>query len=359
MRVKDQARMMRRIGTSGLIGFGESYLAGEWDTDDLAAVIAVFASSVGTLVPRPLQAMRRAYLAAQPGTDRATTAHARTNARRHYDLSNDLFAAFLDETMTYSAALFDDPSSARWDGLAPAQRRKSDRLLDRAGVGPGTHLLEIGTGWGDLAIRAARRGARVDSVTLSAQQLQYAQDRVTAEGLSDQVHLALADYRQLSGSYDAIVSVEMVEAVGLEFLPAYFATLGRCLAPGGRVALQAITMPHQRALATQDTYTWIHKYIFPGGAIPSTRMLTAHGASAGLQVVDDLAMGASYAATLRLWAARFTEQADQVAALGFDDIFQRMWTFYLRYCQGGFDAGYLNVHQVTYQHTGHRSGRTP
>ncbi|MBB2891572.1 SAM-dependent methyltransferase [Flexivirga oryzae] len=352
LRVHDLPSMMRRLATSGLIGFGESYVAGEWEANDLAAVIAVFARAVDKLVPSPLQHLRRLLLAAHPSADRPTSAQSPGNVHRHYDLSNELFAAFLDETMTYSAALFDHPTDAVWGDLAPAQLRKMDRLLDQAGVGPGTRLLEIGTGWGALAARAADRGAFVESVTLSSEQLDHARRRIADAGLSDRVRVRLADYRELTGSFDAIVSVEMIEAVGLEFLPAYFDTLHRCLAPGGRIALQAITMPHHRAITTQRTYTWIHKYIFPGGAIPSTRMLRNQASAVGLTMVDDLAMGVSYAATLRLWADRFDEHRGDLATLGFDELFARTWQFYLRYCEGGFRAGYLDVHQVTYRREG-------
>lgn len=348
MIVHDEAAMTRRIGTGGLIGFGESYLAGEWDAPDLAAVIAVFATHIEQLVPRPLHPLRRAVFAAKPSSDRPTMQHSRHNIERHYDLSNDLFAAFLDPSMTYSGALFTDPTNAGWVDLGAAQRRKTERILDQARIGPGSRVLEIGTGWGELAIRAAKRGAIVDSVTLSSQQLTRARERVRQAGVSDRVHLSLTDYRDLSGEYDAIVSVEMVEAVGLDFLPTYFATLDRCLAPGGRVVLQAITLPHERALATAHTYTWIHKYVFPGGALPSVHLLDEHGQATGLRLVDECAMGSSYAATLRLWAQRFAERSTHLADLGFDEIFQRMWDFYLRYCEGGFRAGYLDVHQLTY-----------
>lgn len=355
LRVLDETSMMRRLATSGLIGFGESYVAGEWEADDLAAVIAVFACAVDKLVPPPLQFMRRLLLATHPAADRPTSAQAQSNVHRHYDLSNDMFATFLDETMTYSAGLFDHPAGAGWGDLAPAQLRKMDQLLDQARVGPGSRVLEIGTGWGALAARAAARGACVDSVTLSTEQLDHARARVAAAGLSDRVRLRLADYRELTGSFDAIVSVEMIEAVGLDFLPAYFGTLRDCLAPGGRIALQAITMPHRRAVETQRTYTWIHKYIFPGGAIPSTRMLREQAAAVGLTLTDDLAMGSSYAATLRLWADRFDRHSGELAALGFDELFARTWQFYLRYCEGGFRAGYLDVHQVTYTREGDHS----
>jgi cyclopropane-fatty-acyl-phospholipid synthase len=189
-------------------------------------------------------------------------------------------------------------------------------------------------------------------VTLSEEQLSLARQRVIREGLTDRIRLELRDYRDLDGSFDAIVSVEMVEAVGLEFLPAYFRALQRCTAPHGRIALQAITLPHDRAIATASTYTWIHKYIFPGGALPSIQLLREHGAAAGLRLIDDLAIGDSYAATLRLWGDRFARNADRLAAAGFDELFARTWMFYLRYCEGGFRAGYLDVHQLTYTREG-------
>jgi len=339
-------RMMRRIAASGLIGFGESYLAGEWDADDLAAVIAVFGASVDSLVPRPLQTLRRAYLAAQPGSDAPTLKHSRRNVARHYDLSNNLFATFLDDTLTYSSGLFTGPMD---QDLAAAQIRKIDRILDEARVERGTRLLEVGTGWGGLAIRAARRGATVHSVTLSVEQLELARDRVHRAGLDDRVTLSLQDYREVSGTYDAVVSVEMVEAVGLDFLPTYFDSLTHRLAPGGRLALQAITMPHRRALETRHTYTWIQKYIFPGGALPSVRILVDQAQRCGLRLADDLAMGDSYATTLRLWAERFAAADQALEMLGFDETFRRMWSFYLRYSEGGFRSGYLDVHQLTFE----------
>ncbi|TWP36392.1 SAM-dependent methyltransferase [Leekyejoonella antrihumi] len=346
--VHDEAAMMRRIGESGLIGFGESYLAGEWEADDLAAAIAVFAGGVDGLVPAPLRALRHAYLAAQPQGDHQTEQHSRHNVERHYDLSNDMFSTFLDGTMTYSSGLFADPANADSADLADAQRRKVDRILDQAGVGEGTRLLEVGSGWGELAVRAAQRGATVDSVTLSQEQLDYCRKKVAEAGVADRVQVTLQDYREVTGTYDAVVSVEMIEAVGLDFLPVYFAKLAECLSPSGTLVIQAITMPHHRVLETRNTYTWIHKYIFPGGALPSVRMLRDQAATAGLHITDDLPMGDSYAKTLQLWAEHFSAERDALESLGFDETFRRMWTFYLRYSEGGFRSGYLDVHQLTF-----------
>ncbi|MGW1770338.1 class I SAM-dependent methyltransferase [Streptomyces sp. NPDC002104] len=345
MAVYDPDAFERRIAAEGLIGFGESYLAGEWDARDPVAVLTVLARHVTGLVPAPLQRLRGLWASRHPASDRNTPDGSRTNIQRHYDLSNELFAEFLDQTMTYSSAVF-RTLPAGPEELTEAQYRKIDMLLDLAGTGPGTRLLEIGTGWGELAVRAARRGAHVVTLTLSREQRELALRRIAAAGLSDRVEVRLCDYREAEGSYDAIVSVEMIEAVGAEYWPVYFATLDRLLAPGGRVALQAITMPHKRMLATRDTYTWIHKYIFPGGMLPSVRAVEEVArAHSGLRVTRSEAYGAHYAQTLRLWRERFAERADRVAELGFDATFRRMWTFYLAYCEAGFASGYLDVHQ--------------
>lgn len=344
--IADPEAFNRRVGTDGLIGFGESYMAGEWDAPDLPAVLTVLASHVTELVPRPLQRLRSLWAHRQPTERRNTLDGARGNIHDHYDLSNDLFALFLDETLTYSSAVFRG-FPARRAQLPAAQHRKIDRLLDLAGVGEGTRLLEIGTGWGELAVRAARRGARVVSVTLSEEQRRLATARIAAAGQQDRATVQLRDYRQVTGSYDAVVSVEMIEAVGAEYWPVYFTALDRLLAPGGTVALQAITMADERMLATRHTHTWMQKYVFPGGLIPSLeaieRTLDEHTA---LRVTSCDGFGPHYAETLRLWRERFTERAADVAALGFDETFRRMWTLYLAYSEAGFRSGYLDVCQL-------------
>ncbi|MFF7287561.1 class I SAM-dependent methyltransferase [Streptomyces griseorubiginosus] len=348
LQVHDPAAFHARIGTGGLIGFGESYMAGEWDAPDLVAALTVLAAHAADLIPAPLQRLRGLWAPRHPHEERNTPDGSRANISRHYDLSNDLFALFLDDTLSYSSAVFRG-FPADWDLLAAAQHRKIDRLLDLADVGAGTRLLEIGTGWGELALRAAARGARVTSLTLSAEQRSLALQRVRAAGLEDRVSVELCDYREATGQYDAVVSVEMIEAVGAEFWPVYFRTLDARLAPGGRVALQAITMPHARMLASRDTFTWIHKYVFPGGLIPSTEAIehTARDHTA-LRLARRDAFGAHYAETLRLWRERFTERADEVAALGFDETFRRLWTFYLAYSEAGFRSGYLDVQQYLF-----------
>jgi cyclopropane-fatty-acyl-phospholipid synthase len=342
----------RRFGGSGLIGFGESYMAGDWDCADLTGLLTVFAANVGDLVPPWQQRLRQLAVRKQPPDDAQTREGARRNIGRHYDLSNDLFALFLDETMTYSSAVFDTGPDgtpiASADLLAQAQHRKIDHLLDRAGVGPGCRLLEIGTGWGELAIRAARRGASVVTITLSREQQALAVRRVAEAGLAGQVSVELRDYRDIDGVFDAICSVEMLEAVGERYWDAYFTALDQHLAPGGRVALQTITMAHDRMLATRRTYTWIHKYIFPGGLLPSvTAIENSLASSTRLRITAREDLGAHYADTLKIWRDRFCAHSDEVGRLGFDEVFHRMWTFYLSYSEAGFRSGYIGVSQLT------------
>ncbi|MEU7072317.1 cyclopropane-fatty-acyl-phospholipid synthase family protein [Streptomyces narbonensis] len=347
----DPAAFHRRIGVDGLIGFGESYMAREWDSDDLVALLTVLATHVDDLVPAPLRRLRGLWAHRRPHGDRSTIEGARDNIQRHYDLSNELFALFLDTSLSYSSALF-DTLPATWDALTAAQHHKIDRMLDLAGVGPGTRLLEIGTGWGELAIRAAQRGADVLTVTLSEEQRGLALRRISDAGVAGQVTVQLRDYREVEGRYDAVVSVEMIEAVGAEFWPAYFTALRRLLAPGGSVAVQAITMPHERMLATARTHTWISKYVFPGGLIPSPDAIARESAAVGLAITHDTGFGDHYAETLRLWRERFVDDPDSVDALGFDGTFRRMWELYLAYSEAGFRARYLDVRQLRLVATG-------
>ncbi|MET4428867.1 class I SAM-dependent methyltransferase [Mycolicibacterium sp. 624] len=352
MVIHDPQSLARRVGRFGLIGFGEAYMAGEWDSTDLAELMTVFANSVADLIPPALQRLRPLAVVRHPRSMYNSLKQARNNISEHYDLSNDLFGHFLDETMTYSSALFDTGTPV-WEQLPEAQRRKIDRLLDAACVGTGSRVLEIGTGWGELCIRAASRGAHVHSITLSAEQQRLARQRVAEAGLSDLVTIELQDYREVEGRYDAVVSVEMIEAVGYRFWPTYFQTLDRLVAPGGRVAVQAITMPHDRMLASRNTYTWIQKYIFPGGLIPSTEaILGITERQTRLRTVGMRSLRPHYAETLRLWRERFGERHEAVTALGFDDVFQRMWELYLAYSEAGFRSGYLDVYQWTFAPTG-------
>jgi cyclopropane-fatty-acyl-phospholipid synthase len=342
MRIVRPEAFFHRLGAASKIGFGESYMVGDWTSDQLAELLTPLAAQLSTLIPPLLQRLfRRVAEARRPAEEANTLAGSRENIHRHYDLSNDLFALFLDETMSYSSAWFADG-----DDLAAAQRRKIDGVLDLAGVGPDQHILEIGTGWGGLAVRAAQRGARVTTLTISAEQAELAQRRLAEAGVADRVQVLLRDYREARGSYDAVVSVEMIEAVGMSYWPTYFAALDRLLRPGGRIGLQAITMPHDRMLATRDDYTWISKYIFPGGLIPSVPAIEQNlREHTGLRILERRSLGQDYARTLAHWRNTFLSRWEEVAALGFDETFRRMWEFYLAYCEAGFRVGYLDVHQ--------------
>ena len=336
-----------RVGATGTIGFGEAYMAGDWSADDLAGVLSAFAGNMRQLVPQAFRRLRHAVLSRMPESQDNTIDGARSNIHAHYDLSNDLFSTFLDESLTYSSAVFNGEPYGSDDDLADAQRRKIDRLLDAAGVHEGTRVLEIGTGWGELAIRAARRGARVTSLTISTEQADLARDRIAAAGLSDRAEVLLQDYRESSGEYDAIVSVEMIEAVGANHWDEYFGTIDSRLAPGGRVGIQAILQDDATVSATRDTYTWIRKYIFPGGQLASVEAIERTLKATRLRIADRYNFGRHYAETLRRWRARFEEQAEVIGKLGFDETFRRMWSFYLAYSEAGFRTGYLDVAQLT------------
>lgn len=371
MTIHHPEEFFARIGRHQLIGFGEAYLTGAWDAEDLGGFLTVLAAEIADLVPRPLQALRAVVVKRPPSTQRSSKQNSRSNIAHHYDLSNDLFRLFLDETLSYSAALWDTtvstvddslngvasqrlqaapPGAVAPDTLAEASGRKVERLLDAAGVGEGTRVLEIGSGWGELAIRAARRGATVRTITLSSEQLALAEQRIAEAGFSDRVEVVLMDYRDLTGEYDAVVSVEMIEAVGHDYWPTYFSTIDRVLAPGGKVAIQAITMPHDRMLATRNTYTWIHKYIFPGGFLPSVeaidQVVREH---TSMRLVERFQFGSHYAETLRLWDEAFLDRREEVLALGFDEVFLRMWHFYLEYSRAGFASGYIDDYQLLLQ----------
>ena len=358
MRLVRPNAFFRRLGAGGSVGFGEAFMAGDWTTDDLTGVVAAFAGQLSQLLPPVLKPLRRVVQRRQPSDEDNTIEGARRNIHRHYDLSNDLFRAFLDESMTYSCALYDGDPAESCDDLQTAQRRKIDRLLDAAAVRSGGRVLEIGTGWGELAIRAASRGAQITSITISQEQAQLACERIAAAGVSDRVDVLLQDYRDTQGQYDAVVSVEMIEAVGASHWAEYFSTVDRLLQPGGRFGLQAILQDDRQLRATGDSYTWIRKYIFPGGQLLSVeaieRTLREH---TGLRVIDRYAFGPHYAETLRRWRARFEARAGDIAALGFDDTFRRMWSLYLAYSEAGFRTGYLDVNQFTMSKTRPGIGR--
>jgi cyclopropane-fatty-acyl-phospholipid synthase len=315
--------LFERLAHHPKIGLGEAYMAGDWraaEGTDLADLFAPFAACLTTAVPPGWLRLRGVVDRRIPSTQRNSLLGSRRNIEAHYDLSNDLFAAFLDETMSYSSALFDEHQPLHTQSLEAAQLRKVRAILDMAKVGQDTRLLEIGTGWGTLALEAARRGATVTSVTLSKEQAVLARRRVAAAGQADSVDIRIQDYREVEGDYDAVVSVEMVEAVGEEYWETYFRTIDERLAPGGVAAVQAISE-------------------------------TTHGATS-LRITGVEAFGADYAETLRRWREAFLARWPEVAALGFDDTFRRKWEFYLAYCQAGFATGYLDVAQVRLERQG-------
>ena len=345
MRVVRPKAFFARLGAETKIGFGEAYMAGDWTTGegtDLADLLTPFAARMATIVPVPLQKFRGFVDKKLPHQQRNSVDGSKKNIEAHYDLSNELFAQFLDPSMSYSSAWFE---SAEQD-LESAQLRKIDAILDDARVTAGTRMLEIGTGWGALALRAAQRGATVTTITISTEQAALAQQRFDEAGVD--IDLQLVDYREVTGEYDAIVSVEMIEAVGEEYWGTYFSTIDKLLAPGGRVAIQAITMAHHRYLATRNSYGWIQKYIFPGGLIPSLdaidQTLDEH---TSLTVSNRRTLGQDYARTLHEWRDMFNANWEKTNAQGFDETFRRMWEFYLAYCEAGFRTGYIDVFQIT------------
>lgn len=339
--------LFHRMAEHPKIGLGEAYMHGEWAAapgTDLADALTPFARSISALLPSYVTRLRRVVDRAIPASTRNSLTAAKRNIEAHYDLSNDLFAAFLDPSMTYSSAVFDEARPFAEQDLGEAQRRKIDAILDHARVGDGTRLLEIGSGCGELALRAARRGAHVTTITLSSEQLDLAQRKIEEAGLADRVEIRLQDYREVSGTFDAVVSVEMIEAVGEEYWPAYLEAIDRALVPGGIAVIQAITMDHHRMLATRNSYGWIQKHIFPGGLIPSVaalRHIAEEQTHLRISLVN--AFGLHYAHTLRRWRQRFLAQWPVISRLGFDEVFGRKWEFYLAYSEAGFASGYLDV----------------
>jgi cyclopropane-fatty-acyl-phospholipid synthase len=352
-------RLFLRLLLRGEMGAGESYVAGEWTTDDLVAVLRVFLRGTSARgLESPLT--RLAQLPALGRHRRA--ANTRTGSERnihaHYDLGNRFYRLFLDDTLAYSCGLWAAPAGgvnppASTSGgaatLADAQRAKLDRLCELLALSPRDHLLEIGCGWGGMAIHAARtRGCRVTAITVSREQHELATARVAAAGLADRVAVEYRDYRDLTGRYDKLVSIEMLEAVGYEYLPHYFATCARVLAPGGRFAVQTITMPDDRFDAYRRRVDWMQTYIFPGSLIPSLAAIRSATSRAGLALAHCDDIGPDYAPTLRAWRDRFVAALPEVRALGFDEPFVRTWLLYLAFSEAAFAERTLADHQLVF-----------
>lgn len=334
--------------TRGSVGAGEAYVRGRWATDDLVELCRLFVRNREALVSleRGLARLGQ-WLFARAHRARANTpAGAKQNIVAHYDLSNELYALFLDPTMTYSSALFERED----EDLEAAQVRKLERLCRELDLRAGEHLIEIGTGWGGLAVHAARHhGVRVTTTTISRRQFAYAVERVRREGLEDRINVLERDYRSLEGTFDKLVSVEMIEAVGHEFLDSYFRKVSGLLAPHGRAALQAIVMRDSLHAESLRGVDFIQTHVFPGSQLPSRGSIAASIARAtDLQEVSALDFSPSYATTLARWRERFHAEHAAVKRLGFDDEFVRLWDFYLAYCEAGFREHSIGVVQLTY-----------
>ncbi len=331
---------------SGDIGFAESYLQGEWQTDNLAKLIelfihnrnalesAIYGSWWGSLLYR----IKHLF-------NRNSRAGSRRNIHAHYDIGNSFYTLWLDPSMTYSSALFAQPEFT----LQQAQYAKYERIFSEINGGADSRILEIGCGWGGFAELAAKKGARITGLTLSTEQLDFAQKRLNDAGVSERTELRLQDYRDTDGEYDGIASIEMFEAVGEEYWDSYFACIAKNLKTGGRACIQTITIADDLFERYRKGTDFIQQYIFPGGMLPSPSIFRAHAQRHGLIVVNELAFGLDYARTLRLWDHAFEEALPAVQAQGFDERFIRTWKFYLAYCEAGFRAGSIDLFQFTLQ----------
>ena len=338
--VKRPGAVLWRLFWRGDLGFAEGYMAGEWESGDPAKLLELFALNLDAYAETEARnGLAQALAGMRHRLNHNSVRGSRRNIAAHYDLGNDFYAQWLDSSMTYSAALFDQGGS-----LTLAQERKYQRILDQIDPQPGEHILEIGCGWGGCAEYAARRGVRVTGLTLSQEQLFFARRRIALAGLGDCVELKLCDYRDFDQTVDHIVSIEMFEAVGQEYWQGYFATLMRCLRPGGRAALQVITIDeaHFRQYA-ENPGGFIQTYIFPGGMLPTKRHLKQLSRGSGLQWRGLHSFGTDYADTLGLWHRRFDSCTDWLEAHGYDRRFRRMWRYYLAFCEAGFRARQIDV----------------
>lgn len=342
--VRNPALFWRLLGR-GELGFFESYVDGWWDTPDLQALLDVILLNNDRL----REQFRESRLTgALEGVRRWLRSNTRRQARRnisaHYDLGNAFYSRWLDETMTYSSACFETGRET----LTEAQRQKYALICDRIGIGEADHILEIGCGWGGFAEHVAKeRGACVTAITISQEQRDYAARRIFEAGLNERVTVALRDYRDETGSYDGIASIEMFEAVGEKYWPVYFDTLRERLKPGARATLQVITIADRLFASYRKRVDFIQRYIFPGGLLPSLRALQAQIEGAGLVPVESVNFGQSYSETLRRWFGRFNAEWDQISCIGFDDHFRRMWNFYLASCAACFRYETTDVAHIT------------
>ena len=338
-----RVRAVRRLFTGGDVGFAESYLAGDWDSPDLAALIELAARNEAAMT----EALRGfVVVRAWHRLRHLLRPNSRTGSRRniadHYDLGNDFYRLWLDPTMTYSSAIFAEPHQKLSDG----QMAKYRRLADSLDLKAGHRVLEIGCGWGGFAeFTAANYGCHVTAITLSQEQQRFAEARVARAGLKDKVEIALTDYRDVTGPFDRIASIEMFEAVGEAHWQTFFHKVRDLLAPGGLAALQVILIEEERFDLYRRSADFIQRYVFPGGMLPSPRAFARAAETARLKIDETFHFGLDYARTLSLWQKEFQQAWPRVANLGFDSRFKRLWEYYLAYCEGGFRAGSIDVAQ--------------
>ncbi|MGI9142819.1 MAG: class I SAM-dependent methyltransferase, partial [Fluviibacter sp.] len=337
----------------GDIGAAEAFIDGHWGTESLTALLTLIGRNRDSL-KRAIHGKRWQLLTAwiRHRLRANTKSGSKRNIMAHYDLGNDFYQLWLDETMTYSSALFKDhahPDQAMWADLPAAQRAKNQRMLTALDMKPGDRVLEVGCGWGGFAEVAAKHGAHVTGLTLSPAQLAFAQTRAKTGGWNSQTEFLLTDYRDIHGQFDHIVSVEMFEAVGERWWPTYFKSIKRLLKPGGKALIQVITIDDALFNQYKRGTDFIQRHVFPGGMLPSPSIFCAQAQRAGLKVTDDLAFGPHYARTLGLWHETFCDRLLDVKAQNFDERFIRLWRFYLSYCEAGFRSGSIDVHQFTLQ----------
>ena len=334
-----------RLIRDGDLGFSDAYLEEWWSTPDLMAFMDLIHADNDVLFDGfPGMGLVRAFERARFWLRSNSRRQAKKNIAHHYDLGNDFYGLWLDETMTYSSALFETGQ----ESMERAQIAKYAQLVDQMGAKPGDHVLEIGCGWGGFAEYAAKeRGLRVTALTISREQFEYARDRIAAAGLSDMVELKLQDYRDETGTYDGIASIEMFEAVGEKYWPVYFNTVRERLKPGANATLQIITVQDKRWEVYRRGVDFVQKHIFPGGMLPSPMALRSEVERAGLKIARSVEFGESYSQTLRRWHDTFNARWEEISQLGFDDRFRRMWNFYLTSCAATFHSGNCDVTQIT------------
>jgi len=339
-------RVAREVLAGGDVAFAESYMDGRWETPDLVALLTLLAANQPALERAFYgDALRRAIFRVKHWLNANTRRQAKRNIFAHYDLGNDFYRLWLDETMTYSSALF---GTDRSTPLAAAQQSKYQRILDELALPPGAHILEIGCGWGGFAESAARAGYRVTGLSLSEAQTAYARKRLQRAGFSDRDEFRLQDYRDVRGRFDGIASIEMFEAVGERWWPAYFRTVRDVLAPRGRACIQTITIADARFDRYRTQSDFIQQFIFPGGMLASPSRFAAEARAAGLEPAGVHVFGRDYAETLQRWIAAFDAHADAMRAQGFGERFRRCWRFYLAYCAAGFATGSTDVGHYTF-----------